>query len=626
MAIEVTPLGFQKPDGYELVREGDNVIATNAQKAEELLADSRGRLVQLESAAGFGGTGLDLADTVVNPLLNTATATRNKLDARYVNETDYSVYQAANTAALAGKVDKASVVNVRDYGVVLDGSVPTGAQLVNAISAANLLGLPLRLPAGAYSFDQVALPSGTIIEGAGRSTIIKQSVSTQPTFTAFGSQATLGNLSEDLLKGATTINIPQSWGLVPGDLILVCDTFSYAATDAGYKSGEMLEVVSSTGTAITVKERVRGSFSNTAGSYTVANGAYLVKLTPKKNVTLRNMVFTGHPSGTSNMLKFQYVDGVVMDNVSTTGAQAGFCQFDTCRKVQVTGGVLDGLVDNWATGSPGYGYIIKQSCYDVTVRGVMSTMARHAVTTIGGALGAPRRIHVDGLMSRDNSSTAAIDTHSSAEGVLITNCFIEGSANGIACRGRNMTVRGNKIRSSTSAGILVNEDGRDILIEGNDINGCATSGIRVGASNSAHNNVEITRNSITDSVGAGITAGPNQTDLRIIRNNIERANTYGIDVNAACADVLILDNLVLDVALTGAAPGINSTGTQTAGLFDIVGNVVKQKAASLMNRAVYTTRTQGRITGNRAFGTYASAGSEFYGATGVTLADNLLYA
>lgn len=529
------------------------------------------------------------------------------------------------TGALAGKVDKNTVVNVRDYGVVIDGSAATGTQLVNAISAANLLGLPLRLPAGTYAFDQVPIPSGTTIEGAGRGTVIKQNVATQPTFTAVGTQATLGNLTEDLTKGATTINVTQAWGLVAGDLILVCDTFSYAATDAGYKSGEMLEVVSSTGTAVTLKEPVRGSFSSTAGSYTVANGAYVVKLTPKRNITLRNMVFTGHPSGTSNMLKFQLVDGVTIDNVSTTGAQAGFCMIDTCRNVQVSGGVLNGLVDNWATGSPGYGYIIKQACYNVSVRGVISNMARHAVTTIGGTFGAPRRIHVDGLMSNDKTSTAAIDTHSSAEGVLITNCFIEGSGNAIACRGRNMTVRGNKIKNTTSAGILVNEDGRDILIDGNDFTGCVGFGIRVGASNSAHNNVEITRNTINDTAGSAITAGPGQTDMRIVRNNIVRVNTYGIDVNASCTDVLITDNLIVDAALTGAAPGINVTGTQAAGLFDIIGNTVKQKA-NLMNRAVYTTRTQGRITGNRGFGTFISAGSEFYGAAGVTLADNVLYA
>lgn len=83
MAVVTTPLGFQKPDGYELVRDGENVISANATLNEVLHSNARARLAQVESAAGFPGTGLDLTDSAVNPLLDTATTTRNKLDARY---------------------------------------------------------------------------------------------------------------------------------------------------------------------------------------------------------------------------------------------------------------------------------------------------------------------------------------------------------------------------------------------------------------------------------------------------------------------------------------------------------------------------------------------------------------
>lgn len=62
MAVEITPLGFKKPDGNELVRGGDNVISDNAQKAQDLLsyaqADINGhaiRIASIESAVGVGG-------------------------------------------------------------------------------------------------------------------------------------------------------------------------------------------------------------------------------------------------------------------------------------------------------------------------------------------------------------------------------------------------------------------------------------------------------------------------------------------------------------------------------------------------------------------------------------------
>jgi hypothetical protein len=67
MAIETTRSGLQKPDGNELVRGGDNVIAFNAQKTQELIDAAQdqgnslaGRLGVAEAKinAGAGGPGL----------------------------------------------------------------------------------------------------------------------------------------------------------------------------------------------------------------------------------------------------------------------------------------------------------------------------------------------------------------------------------------------------------------------------------------------------------------------------------------------------------------------------------------------------------------------------------------
>jgi hypothetical protein len=130
MAIEITPLGFKKPDGNEPARNGDNVIADNAQTAQELHAAARARLAHLEHAAGFPGDPLALSDDAVNPLLDTATVTRGKLDARYVNETD-------NTTALAGKVAKGSfTVFADDYPGAGDGTTAGTAALQKAFNDA----------------------------------------------------------------------------------------------------------------------------------------------------------------------------------------------------------------------------------------------------------------------------------------------------------------------------------------------------------------------------------------------------------------------------------------------------------------------------------------------------------
>lgn len=49
MAVVTTLLGFKKPDGFELFRNGDNVIADNAQKAEDLIQADRSRLAGIDS-------------------------------------------------------------------------------------------------------------------------------------------------------------------------------------------------------------------------------------------------------------------------------------------------------------------------------------------------------------------------------------------------------------------------------------------------------------------------------------------------------------------------------------------------------------------------------------------------
>lgn len=51
MAVTTTPLGFQKPDGNEMVRDGDNIIGTNADVADGLHNEARFRLDQIEAAS-----------------------------------------------------------------------------------------------------------------------------------------------------------------------------------------------------------------------------------------------------------------------------------------------------------------------------------------------------------------------------------------------------------------------------------------------------------------------------------------------------------------------------------------------------------------------------------------------
>lgn len=54
MPVTTTPLGFKKPDGNELVRGGDNVIADNAQVAEDRLQGLSRQIASVSTPFNIG--------------------------------------------------------------------------------------------------------------------------------------------------------------------------------------------------------------------------------------------------------------------------------------------------------------------------------------------------------------------------------------------------------------------------------------------------------------------------------------------------------------------------------------------------------------------------------------------
>ena len=75
MAVTTTPQGYKKPDGNELFKSGDEVIAHNAQKADEHRAAAleaqaalAARLGQAEANIKGGlGTDIGLSEDPLNP-------------------------------------------------------------------------------------------------------------------------------------------------------------------------------------------------------------------------------------------------------------------------------------------------------------------------------------------------------------------------------------------------------------------------------------------------------------------------------------------------------------------------------------------------------------------------------
>ena len=67
MAVETTDLDFLVPDGNDPVRNGDNVIAHNAQRAQDLHKLTLERLGAAEALINAGAGGAGLSEDPLHP-------------------------------------------------------------------------------------------------------------------------------------------------------------------------------------------------------------------------------------------------------------------------------------------------------------------------------------------------------------------------------------------------------------------------------------------------------------------------------------------------------------------------------------------------------------------------------
>ena len=687
-----TPLTFREGITFQGMLEQlrdwvQNSVAVEFQGAvEKALEDFQAGITNAEETI----IATQLAWSVANDAFTTAVDDRMELaEADIANEkviwqnlfddfmadvvAQIGVLNDAAIRPIAADVTEKSVgPDVRAYGVALNGTTDATAAFQLALNAATALGVPLRLPVGRYLLDNVTIPTNGSIVGSGPGTVIIQRMPNRPALSAKGTITTLGPTTKAILGLHTSIAELQTWGLVSGDLIIVSDNTSYAATDAGYKSGEMLRVASSTSSVIILDSRVRGSFTHPNGAYTVPDGTLVKKINKISNVSISDVSFTGHATASSPLIDFNCVENLTLDKFSVTFANSTFALIANSRNVNITNFNIVNIVDNIALGNPGYGFAIMESCYNVTIRDGFSNRCRHIVTTMGGANGIPRLLTFGpNIVSSGYSVTTHLDTHSAAEGVHIHGNVLRNGGGGISNRGRNIVVENNDISNVTESGILVNEGGRDIVIKENRITG-AQLGVRVGAGGSTHSNVAILNNVIKNNIGDSISTQAGVTDIRIHNNVVDTSGTHGIiigDNNAKVSvtdnylnditgqgilattgtDGLIIDdnkilrassagirvpvtnrnvtiseNKIIDCSTAGVVPGIECTGVQTVGYFDFIENTIKQ-TESKMNRAISTSATVGKMVQNKAIGPFASVDTEFESGVGMTNADNKVY-
>ena len=550
MAIETTDLGFQKPDGNEPVRGGDNVIAANAQKAEELHRNSRdrlaaveaagaqqegksiaqdarllttetdiknlkatdtvtnGRLAQVENAAGFGGDPLALNNAVIAAAVAATGATKNALAAEYA-------LKPGNGNRSVGKDEL--VLNALDHGILGNGTNEGAA--INAFLAL-AAGKIAYFPPGIYASSIVLTPkSNTTVYGVRGATIFRM----------------IGNNTNQNVR----INIDHADNVTLRDFTVTETNVSRRIGNYGLLSGDTMKrclienvectVSSGTGMHFMFAEEliVNGCYVHD----TQADGIHVQR--GSKTITLTN-----------NIIRDNGDDAIGF--VTHAQATTGYCQ-----DIVITGNTLGPTTP----GLPGSGVALI-GCFGATVVG----------NTIRGTAAAGIRI-----TSIDETATSegfAVVGNILVEGNRITDAGAYSGALGGQTRdgvaiynARNVAVMGNVIDRPNQTGVTVSQCSIDVTIEGNEIRRTGATGIFVaqaekngnylqlwtewlvsdGRSKSyvGHHGLTISRNRVTSPGQSGISVGGSASryidGATIYRNKIRNPNTsdaagqYGVN-------------------------------------------------------------------------------------------------
>lgn len=435
-------------------------------------------------------------------------------------------------------------VNVQWFGADGDGITDDTAALQSAITVAGSGVLELGESKTYKITAALTFPSDDLTIIGNNSTINGSTIAASTTLDdkyALKIEGSIGAavlLTADLTEGAVSVPVDTT-GIVAGDVVFIYSTEAWpeGATGGTSYKGAMHRVRSiDSAASLTLMD---GVFF----SYAMASGASLKKVTPRKNITIKNLrVVMGGANKAHSGIRMKYTVNCKLIDCQTndtedTGVHASYTIGCGVYGGDFSNATSPGDGSSGVTGNTGYGVLPGTATRNFEVVGAAFRNCRHAVAG-GGTYPAihvlVKKNFVDGNRSSALAATYALDCHEDTLYWIFDSNHVSGAntttgTSGILVRGQKARVINNTVTNSQQYGIL---------IQNFDTGGSSSVGAIVTG------NI-ITKPRLDGIVVLGATATP-QSQIIIKGNQIYSPGSDGITLWGTTY-ALVAGNLLYDV-------------------------------------------------------------------------------
>ena len=415
-----------------------------------------------------------------------------------------------------------------------------------------------------------------------------------------GSVGTQLAATADITKGLYQVSLsaPNAATLAVGDWVQIgttntSDVYGYLASgvpSGQVARGEIKRVLSVSGTTVTFEQAL---YDN----YTVANGAFVAKLTHVSNTRIKGirLVSNNTDGDGSQGIALDYCHNFKITHCEFEGIDVQAIVTNSSIRGDISHNDFRGVHFDGVTGFNYYAIYNGDCCQWIRVHANYAEQVRHLWVCGGrgrgqGYYGAPRFLTVTGNVAQNmqggsSAHSWAYEHHGVGEGIIVANNVADSCYGGFVTRGPGVSFVNNIVRNWYDHAIEIHNDtvdARQILIAGNEISDVTSDG--GGATNARAIYVDLTNATTIENV--------------VIRNNVIRVNRTQ-DIPVYTVGSVSAPSLVIESNDIYCTTGMTGYVVQ-----------VRQSNAKILRNRIYET-----TNGIRPFAADCIVdGNEFYNA------------